>query len=209
MNKKLIVFALTAVIAVGVAGVSVAGGLLTSDVQPEPTPRAALADIGQLRAFQTPKPSTESEKRSLDALRTYLGTFPAGSLAARADLSSARAFDVSGSDHLAWIAKTANGGICAFSPDSAGNVAAACSTLADFNQAGLISISGGSDSKAVITVVQPDGVGDPVVKSPDGTSRRVPLRNNVAIATGQTGDAVSAGGVTVATDNLRRVQLPK
>jgi hypothetical protein len=53
----------------------------------------------------------------------------------------------------------------------------------------------GSGGTATITVVEPDGVDAPVVVTPAGGMRQLPLQSNVAVGSVHAGDSVRVSGV--------------
>ena len=106
-------------------------------------------------------------------------------------------------DGIVWIAKSADGGICAFtpqlSPDAPAGFSSTCSSLSDFNKTGLATLTAGADDDFVSVSVQPSDVAAPVVLESDGDAERLPVDSNVSVATVEPGEAVSSGGMTLST----------
>jgi hypothetical protein len=147
----------------------------------------SVRDLSRLRAPFTPDAAGSAQ---LAQLRTTIALAPAESLMASADLGAARPVPVAAEDAV-WLAPTVDDGLCVFVPQPGdGRYAASCSTLDQLNATGSVSATLGSSGDALVVVVEPDGVADPVVVRQDGVTVRLPLRQNVAIAYAGAGDRV-------------------
>jgi hypothetical protein len=206
MNKKIAFLATLVVVVLGLSGASIAGSSFSTDNSGQVAPRRALTDISQLSAFSRSSDFSPSERASLAQLRTQTSDYPTDIAAGRILISSARPFVIPGEAGFVWIVKTSDGGICEFMPQLApGNApgfSSGCSSLDDFNRAGLAALNHGSKENFVAVVIQPSDVAAPVVTSPDGGAKTLPVQSNVTVASLRTGQAVTSGGSVFATEDL-------
>lgn len=208
MNKKVVFLTTLAAIVLGASSVSVAGIALSTDNSSAVAPRAALSDVSQLKVFDRSNSFSTAERSSLDQLRAQLASYPTDIAAGRVVVASARPFPIPGESGFVWIAKTSDGGICEFMPQLApGNApgfSSGCGSIDDFNRAGLAALNYGSKDNFISVVVQPSDVAAPVVSSPDGPSRTLPVQSNVTVASLKAGQAVKTGGSSFSTNDLPR-----
>lgn len=174
--------------------------------------RAHLSSASELGIFAGTFAPTSAQRATLDALQAWAQRAPAESILVTADLRRARPASIPGSNESVWLAPAADGGACAFTPQpgtGGERFGASCSTLEDLNENGIVAATYGDakQDSVVITVVQPDGVSDPVIVNANG-ARKVAFRSNVAVTTAHYGDAVEVSGLRLDIRPPQTMPLP-
>lgn len=197
MHRKTLtnIAVLLALSAIAGAAWAVDGG--GGPAEQEATPRHAVRSADDLLVFRGEFRPTAPQVKARGRLARMFARAPEGSLVSTADFERARPVAVPGSSDEAWVAPASNGGLCAFTPTGGEVYSSSCSTLEQFNATGLISVAMGPAGPAIVTVVQPDSVGNPVITAPDGAERELPLQSNVAVGPARAGDRLTAGGLTI------------
>lgn len=151
----------------------------------------ALQSVSDLETLHKPFAANATQKAELAKLADDT---PAESAARRLDVSKARPTDVAGK--TVWIAPTTDGQLCVFVPANGGfNVA--CGTAETIRTTGLVSVSSGSDGKAIAVIVGPNGAPDAVARSRSGSTRTIKYAGNVAATELHPGETLDTGSVSV------------
>lgn len=205
MNTKRARLGLPFAIGALVVAAAVAGPLAASS--PSATEsggqREHLSTSADLDVFAGPFTPTSEQAAARDRLERSFSKAPADSMMASVDFRQARPMPIPGTSEHIWAAHTPDGGLCTFTPQPGGSpdqFSASCATLDEMNAVGKLSATYGDARKTdavIVTVVEPDGVANPVIVKADGTSREFPLRSNIAVTTAEYEDAVHASGVTL------------
>lgn len=208
MKKKVVLSGLVLALTLSVVGVSLGGTSFKTEADAQLPPRTALAQIDDLDALSTKNAFTLPEQKSFEILEGQVGTYrrdDEGSVS-KIDIGSARPFAIPSDKGYVWVAKTSDGGICAFTPQLApgmsGGFTAACNPLKDFNGSGLAGLSRIGENEFLGYSIQPPGVEPPVVVDVGGESEVVPVRSGVAIAILGHRQALKTGGLTLTADDL-------
>jgi hypothetical protein len=115
---------------------------------------------------------SRSERRELGRLHLHVARSARASIAATADVPSARPVDLPDGLGRAWVSPAADGAICTFIPDPLGGYGSSCASQDDLRTGGAVTVLGGAgplNNEAVAVMIVPDGGQAPVVTEPDGS----------------------------------------
>lgn len=192
MNRSL-VFAASVALVMLIA-VGVASGQLPVGGSDDPELKS-FAELPALKSVD--KPSSETR----DEIRGLVAKAPSDSILASIDPANARGVDIAGGAK-AWIAQDSDHGVCLLDRDVSGALGSSCTTLDEFNDSGLVTVSAGSDGKYVVTVVTVPGTDASIHRSGATGPQPLSQHQGVSSAVLVVGDTLNYRDVAVDTAEI-------
>ncbi len=200
MNSKT---TFTAVLTVAITAlVAVTAALASSSGGSNSTAASARDGAVRLAVFDSKPRLTRKQKRQRAAIRRHVARSGHRSLIASANVAQAHPVPIGDGLGDAWIAEADDGAVCTFIPDPVDGYGASCATEADLRAGNTVTILGGGSTgpltdSAIVAVVVPDGREDPTVTLPDGNSKALAARSNLATGVVPISTKVRSGGASV------------
>lgn len=194
MKSRQMLFVLSCCLALGVTTLSAA------NAAPEVRDAARLTPTATVSVVHAKFSPTKLQRKRIRAIKRLIKRAPRGSIAAQADVASARPVERAPGLGEAWIVSADDGSICTFIADAVDGYASSCATEADLRAGGSMTAlaaagTDGTGVEAQVVVVVPDRSPNPTIVRPDGSSQEIPIAGNTGSAVVGRGETIIAGAV--------------